>query len=144
MNRVIRRLAIGLLACYALLFVQLNVWQVGKRADLRISDRVFGHALRLRNDARPQSTGSFISQIKELEQVRELDHARTVAAKIVEAAQVPFELQAATILVGASVGLAFGVDPAKGATDLIARADAKLYLAKRNGRGRFEGPPGEA
>ena len=35
MNRVIRRLAIGLLACYALLFVQLNVWQVGKRADLR-------------------------------------------------------------------------------------------------------------
>ena len=35
MNRVIRRLAIGLLACYALLFVQLNVWQVGKRAELR-------------------------------------------------------------------------------------------------------------
>jgi peptidoglycan glycosyltransferase len=34
-NRVIRRLAIGLLACYALLFVQLNVWQVGKRAELR-------------------------------------------------------------------------------------------------------------
>ena len=35
MNRVIRRLAIGLLACYALLFVQLNVWQVGKRDELR-------------------------------------------------------------------------------------------------------------
>ena len=79
-----------------------------------------------------------------LEQVRELDHARTVAAKIVEAAQAPFELQAATVFVGASVGLAFGVDPAKGTPDLIARADAKLYLAKRNGRGRFQGPPSAA
>ncbi len=53
---------------------------LGKRADLRISDRVFGHALRLRNDARPQSTGSFISQIRELEQVRELITSTTVTA----------------------------------------------------------------
>jgi len=29
---------------------------LGKRADLRISDRVFGHALRVRNRARPTST----------------------------------------------------------------------------------------
>ena len=35
MNRVIRRLAVGLLVCYALLFIQLNVWQVGKRDELR-------------------------------------------------------------------------------------------------------------
>ena len=36
---------------------------IGKRADLRISDRVFGHALRLKNNVRSKSTGSFISQI---------------------------------------------------------------------------------
>ena len=30
---------------------------LGKRADLRVSDLVFGHALRLRNSARPKSTG---------------------------------------------------------------------------------------
>ena len=33
---------------------------IGKRADLRISDRVFGHALRIKNKARSKSTGSFI------------------------------------------------------------------------------------
>lgn len=53
---------------------------VGKRADLRISDRVFGHALRIRNDQRPQSTGTFISQIRELEQVRELVTSTTISA----------------------------------------------------------------
>ncbi|EEW1874036.1 ATP-binding cassette domain-containing protein [Escherichia coli] len=42
---------------------------IGKRADLRISDRVFGHALRLKNNVRSKSTGSFISQIRELESV---------------------------------------------------------------------------
>jgi ATP-binding cassette subfamily C protein LapB len=41
---------------------------LGKRADMRISDRVFSHALRLRNSAVPRSTGSFISQLRELEQ----------------------------------------------------------------------------
>jgi hypothetical protein len=39
---------------------------------LRVSDRVFGHALRLRNSAIPRSTGSFISQLRELEQIREM------------------------------------------------------------------------
>jgi ATP-binding cassette subfamily C protein LapB len=31
---------------------------LGKRADLRISDRVFGHALRVKNSARPRATGT--------------------------------------------------------------------------------------
>jgi len=53
---------------------------VGKRADLRVSDRVFGHALRIRSDARPRSTGSFISQLRELEQVREMVTSTTVVA----------------------------------------------------------------
>ena len=45
---------------------------LGKRADMRVSDRVFSHALRLRNSAIPRSTGSFISQLRELEQIREM------------------------------------------------------------------------
>lgn len=53
---------------------------LGKRADLRISDRVFGHALRIKNGHRPQSTGTFISQIRELEQVREMITSSTVVA----------------------------------------------------------------
>ncbi|MCC2977032.1 type I secretion system permease/ATPase [Sphingomonas sp. PL-96] len=53
---------------------------LGKRADLRISDRVFGHALRVRNRARPVSTGSFTAQLRDMDQVRELMTSTTVAA----------------------------------------------------------------
>ena len=59
---------------------------IGKRADLKISDVVFGHALRLRNDARSKSTGSFIAQIREVEQVRELLTSTTIGA----VADLPF------------------------------------------------------
>lgn len=61
---------------------------LGKRADVRISDRVFGHALRLRSEARPKSTGSFIAQIRELEQIRELITSTTIGA----IADLPFSL----------------------------------------------------
>ncbi|MFK3940270.1 type I secretion system permease/ATPase [Pseudomonas monteilii] len=53
---------------------------LGKRADLRISDLVYGHALRLRNSVRPKSTGTFISQLRELEQVRDLITSSTATA----------------------------------------------------------------
>lgn len=59
---------------------------LGKRADLRISDRVFGHALRVRNSARPRATGTFISQLRDLEQVREMLTSSTVGA----VADLPF------------------------------------------------------
>ena len=53
---------------------------IGKRSDLRISDSVFGHALRIKNNERSKSTGTFISQIRELEGVRELVTSTTVTA----------------------------------------------------------------
>ena len=59
---------------------------VGKRADLRISDMVFGRALRIKNDERPKSTGSFIAQIRELEQIREMVASTTVGVL----ADIPF------------------------------------------------------
>ncbi len=59
---------------------------LGKRADLRMSDRVMGHALRVRNRARPASTGTFIAQIRDLEQVREMLTSTTVTAL----ADIPF------------------------------------------------------
>mgnify|MGYP006171792399 CR=1 FL=1 len=61
---------------------------LGKRADIRVSDRVFGHALRLRNSVRPKSTGTFISQLRELEQIRELITSSTINAL----ADLPFFL----------------------------------------------------
>src|SRR5690606_26196578 len=53
---------------------------IGKLADLKISDRVFGHSLRIKNSERSKSTGTFISQIRELEGVRELVTSTTVTA----------------------------------------------------------------
>lgn len=61
---------------------------VGKRADLKVSDLVFGHALRVRTDARSKSTGSFIAQVREVEQVRELLTSTTIGA----VADLPFFL----------------------------------------------------
>lgn len=55
---------------------------LGKRADLRVSDQVFGHAIRVRNRDRPASTGTFIAQLRDLEQVRELLTSTTVAALV--------------------------------------------------------------
>ncbi|MTH44933.1 type I secretion system permease/ATPase [Intestinirhabdus alba] len=59
---------------------------VGKRADLRMADRVFGRVLRIHSAHRPQSTGTFISQIRELDQVREMITSSTVVAM----ADLPF------------------------------------------------------
>lgn len=61
---------------------------VGKRADLRISDLVYGRVLRIRNTDRPQSTGALISQVKELDHVREMLTSTTVAGF----ADIPFFL----------------------------------------------------
>jgi len=57
-----------------------------RNADLRISDKVFGHALRVRNIARPRATGTFIAQIRELEHVREIMASTTITAM----ADLPF------------------------------------------------------
>lgn len=61
---------------------------LGKRVDLRISDRVFGHALRIKNTQRPGSTGTFISQLRELDRVRDFMTSTTVSVL----ADLPFFL----------------------------------------------------
>ena len=71
--------------------------------------------------------------------VRAPAHAEAVAGKVLEAAHTPFEMGALRLSVGASAGLALGTDPARGWADLMARADDRLYLAKRSGRGQFKG-----
>jgi ATP-binding cassette subfamily C protein LapB len=57
-----------------------------RSADLRVSDKVFGHALRVRNTSRPRATGTFIAQIRELEHVREIMASTTITAM----ADLPF------------------------------------------------------
>lgn len=61
---------------------------MGKNADLKISSYLFARAMAIRNEARPKSTGSFISQIREVDHVREMITSSTVGA----AADMPFVL----------------------------------------------------
>ncbi|MBB6155239.1 ATP-binding cassette subfamily C protein LapB [Pseudomonas sp. JAI115] len=61
---------------------------MGKNADLKISAYLFARAMAIRNEARPKSTGSFISQIREVDHVREMITSSTVGA----AADMPFVL----------------------------------------------------
>ena len=80
---------LSLVIAWAMRSARMHITDVlGKRADLRISDRVFGHALRVRNTARPRATGTFISQVRELEPVREMLTSTTVTA----VADLPFFL----------------------------------------------------
>lgn len=70
-----------------------------------------------------------------LNDMRSKEAADMVADKIVHAAQRPFLVGASTVAIGASVGVAFGVD-ADGTKGLVERADAAVYRAKAAGRGR--------
>ncbi|MES2610844.1 MAG: PAS domain S-box protein [Pseudomonadota bacterium] len=68
--------------------------------------------------------------------VREKAHADTVADKVVEAAHAPFYTGALKLEIGASVGVAQGAGDGEGWLGLVARADAMVYRAKAEGRGR--------
>lgn len=61
---------------------------MGKHIDLNVSSLFFARAMAIKNDARPKSTGSFISQLREIDQVRELLTSTTVGA----AMDIPFVL----------------------------------------------------
>jgi len=52
---------------------------LGKQADIRLSDQVFGHAMRVKNAARPKSTGSFVAQLRDLEALREILTSTTIS-----------------------------------------------------------------
>jgi len=62
--------------------------------------------------------------------------ADLVAAKVLAAAQEAFRVGNHAIRVGASVGVAFGVDPTSGWMELVERADEMLLTAKAAGKGR--------
>lgn len=71
---------------------------MGKQIDLKVSSMLFARAMAIKNEARPKSTGSFISQLREIDQVRELLTSTTVGAT----ADIPFVLLFLAIM--ASIG----------------------------------------
>jgi diguanylate cyclase (GGDEF)-like protein len=74
-----------------------------------------------------------------LDGMRHKSDARVVADRIIETLQRPIPLGDAVVSIGASVGVAVVDDPADApeAEELVRRADMAMYLAKRQGKGRF-------
>lgn len=54
----------------------------GKQADLKLSAMFFSRALNIRNDARPSSSGTLVSQLRDLDQMRELLTSSTLGVLI--------------------------------------------------------------
>jgi diguanylate cyclase (GGDEF)-like protein len=65
-----------------------------------------------------------------------MGNAEAVADKVVAAVGTVFDVDGLRLEIGASVGVAFGVEPGGDWRELICRADAALYRAKASGRGR--------
>ena len=71
-----------------------------------------------------------------MEGFHSLDHLRTVAGKIIEAMQPPFDLADRSIHVSASIGVAT-LPPSGTWEDVLHAADSAMYEAKAAGSGRF-------
>lgn len=76
---------------------------LGKRADLRVSDVVFGRMMKVRSEFWPKSAGGFIAQIRELEQLRELVTSTTISVL----ADLPFVVLFLIILYFAGGGVVY-------------------------------------
>jgi diguanylate cyclase (GGDEF)-like protein/PAS domain S-box-containing protein len=64
--------------------------------------------------------------------------AEIVAERITEALMPTFRVNANDVVMRASIGIALGQRPDETPDDLLRDADLAMYLAKRNGKGRFE------
>ncbi|VVE59413.1 diguanylate cyclase [Pandoraea sputorum] len=63
--------------------------------------------------------------------------AELLATRIIEALQRPFDLEAVSVDIGASVGIAFAPDAGTSVDALLRASDVALYRAKAEGRGTF-------
>ena len=66
-----------------------------------------------------------------------MEAAAALAARIIDALSLPFELGDHNVVIGSSVGIAIAPDDGNNADQLLKNADMALYRAKEDGRGRF-------
>jgi diguanylate cyclase (GGDEF)-like protein len=76
-----------------------------------------------------------------LEDTRYPGGASQMADKLIAAVQQPVTLDAGTVQVGASVGIACIPQHANTAEELLERADGAMYAAKAAGRNRWSAAP---
>lgn len=97
-------------------------------------------ALRLRKGLRQNDTvcrigGDEFAVI--LPGVAAQDDAGRIAEQMISRLSLPYDIDGRVHDIGASIGIAFLERDARDAPDLVKKADAAMYCAKRSGKGRF-------
>lgn len=72
-----------------------------------------------------------------LEGVGDAGEAILTAERVIRRLQTPFELYGHEVFVSGSIGIAFTSNANESADDLLREADAAMYEAKSNGKGRY-------
>ena len=78
-------IGISLVMLFDLLLKLLRSYFLGiasKRADTIMSNKIFNHLLNIKLDAKPASTGQFVSRLQSFESVREFFTSATIAAMV--------------------------------------------------------------
>nr|WP_246304140.1 diguanylate cyclase [Nocardioides thalensis] len=70
--------------------------------------------------------------------VADIDHARSIASRVVHRMDEPFDVDGEPLMVTASVGVTLADGRDGSVRDVLRRADAALYAAKDHGRSRYE------
>jgi diguanylate cyclase (GGDEF)-like protein/PAS domain S-box-containing protein len=73
-----------------------------------------------------------------LPNVREAHDAAVVAAKIIDAVVLPFDIAGKELLIGTSVGISLFPNDGTDVETLMRNADAAMYHAKESGRGNYQ------
>lgn len=98
-------------------------------------------AERLRENARDMDTVARVGGdefIFILNDIGTADNAAYVARKIIASLAEPFLIQEKTCQIGGSIGIAVFPDDGSNMEDIIKLADDAMYLAKKNGKGKYQ------
>ncbi len=124
-----------------LLFVDLDDFKrindsyghaAGDQILVRVAERLVG-AVRAEDVTGRQSGDEFAVL---LTHVRDVDDAVASADRILAELRRPILLGAHSIVIGGTIGVAIASEPRAGAEDLLTQADAAMYAAKADGKGR--------
>ena len=63
--------------------------------------------------------------------------AETLARRLIHAISLPYDFEGSSLMIGASIGIAFAPDDATDVNSLLGKADLALYQAKAGGKGGF-------
>jgi diguanylate cyclase (GGDEF)-like protein/PAS domain S-box-containing protein len=125
----------------ALLFVDLDDFKrindsyghaAGDQILVRVAERLLG-AVRAEDVVGRQSGDEFAVL---LAHVRDAEEAIVSADRILGELRRPILLGAHSIVAGGSIGIAVATEPGATAEDLLTQADAAMYAAKADGKGR--------